>query len=144
MRRKLWPTVLLSVALLLATADASAARRVAWTQVAAPAIEHPAQIAHALRRRLVRASRHAKWGHGPRLELSARITDLTWERQQDVLRVSLTVVAKIAGGKGARSHIRLGGRPDRRRKLLRQALQIVSGGLVTRLAEIARKAAHDR
>jgi hypothetical protein len=48
------------------------------------------------------------------------------------------VVARIEGGKGARSHIRVGGRLRERTKLERQALKIVADGLVTRLSSLSR------
>lgn len=136
--------LLVALVVSLASVDGLAARRIRWTRVEAPTAEGARQVTRALRRRLVTDSRHAKWGKGPRLELSATVETLSWTAQQDVLRISMTVVARIAGGKGARSHIRLGGRLTERRKLLRQALRIVSSGLVTRLAEIARASGSGR
>jgi hypothetical protein len=91
-----------------------------------------------LRSILVKETRRAKWGDGDKLQLHARVTELVWEQDDDVLRVKVTVVARIAGGKSARSHIRLGGHLRERRKIEKQALGIVASGLVTRLAAIAR------
>jgi hypothetical protein len=100
------------------------------------------RVARRLKRLLGKASKNAKWGKG-KLKLSARVTQLEWEERDDVVRVSLTVVARIVGGPSARSHIRLGGRPSERSTLERDALRIVANGLVTRLAELARSRAED-
>lgn len=96
------------------------------------------RIEKTLTRLLKQATRRAKWGEGDKVELSARVVKLVYEESDDVLRVSVTVVAKIAGGKGARSHIRLGGRPNKRQEVETDALKIVADGLITRLSAIAR------
>jgi hypothetical protein len=133
--------IALAIAVMVVAAPA-AARTVRWTKVEAPA-KHDAKvkkrIEKALSRLLKKASKRAKWGKGKKLDLSARITKLVYEEGDEVLRVSVTVVAKIDGGKGARSHIRLGGRPNERRKVEKDALKIVADGLVTRLSDIARR-----
>jgi len=118
--------------------EAHAKRRVEWTQVEVRKGDDAKRVAKRLKKMLKRQTRHADWGRGNRLKLIANVTQLHWEQRGDVLRVTVTVVARIDGGKSARSHIRVGGRPKQRRKLEKQALQIVSGGLVTRLANIAR------
>ncbi len=134
-----WPALLLLPLLWLAAPQVAEARtRVTWTKVDARAGDDTKRVAKSLEKLLVRKSRKAKWGKGEKLNLSARVTKLTWERHDDVLRVSVTVVAKIAGGKGARSHIRIGGRPSERRKTEAQALNIVASGLVTRLVALAK------
>ena len=96
------------------------------------------RIEKTLTRLLKKATRRAKWGKGDKIELSARVVKLIYEESDEVLRVSVTVVAKIAGGKGARSHIRLGGRPNKRQDVEKDALKIVADGLITRLSAIAR------
>lgn len=118
--------------------EAEAAGRILWRKIVVRPGDDAKRVSERLRAALKRASRKAKWGKGSKLELSARVTRLDWETREDVLRVSCTVVARIEGGPGARSHIRLGGRPNERRQLEKQAIGIVSSGLVTRLAEIAR------
>jgi hypothetical protein len=131
-------------AVALAPAATAATTRVRWTKVEVRAGDDAARVAKKLEKLLVQASRKAKWGKGDRLELTARVTTLTWEEREDILRVTVTVVARITGGKidggtSARSHIRLGGRPKDRRQIEEEALEIVSGGLVTRLSDIARR-----
>lgn len=138
MSRGRWFVFLFVPLLWLAAPDVEAARKVTWTAVEVRSGDHSKAVARDLKKLLRRETRRAKWGKGKGLELSARVSKLVWEKNDDVLRVTVTVVAKIAGGQGARSHIRLGGSPTERRKLLRQALSIVSSGLVTRLSTIAR------
>ncbi len=133
-----WLVFLFVPLLLLSATDVEAARKVTWTTVEVGSGDNRKAVARDLKKLLRRETRRAKWGKGKGLELSARVSKLAWEKNDDVVRVTVTVVAKIAGGKGARSHIRLGGSPTERRKLLRQALRIVSSGLVTRLSSIAR------
>jgi len=97
-----------------------------------------ARVARKLKKLLVEASRRADWGKGSTVKLSASVTELSWQQQQDVLRLEVTVVGRIAGAASVRSRIRVGGRPAERAKLEQDALQIVATGLVTRLADIAR------
>jgi len=117
------------------------ARTVRWKEVDAsksPSPEVKRRVERTLTKLLKRATRHAKWGKGDKVELSAKVIKLTYEESDEVLRVGVTVVAKIEGGKGARSHIRLGGRPSKRKEVEEDALKIVADGLVTRLSAIAR------
>jgi hypothetical protein len=138
MMRRLWLALLLAPVLLLSATEAEAARRVTWSTVEVRGGDDAKTVSRDLKKLLRRETRRAKWGKGKTVELSARVVKLHWETKDDVGRITVTVVAKIAGGKGARSHIRLGGSPKERRKLLRQALRIVSSGLVTRLSTMAR------
>ncbi len=139
MTSRRWSALLLVPVLLLWAPDVEAARRVTWSAVEVRSGDDAKTVARDLSRLLRRETRRAKWGKGDNLELNARVIQLRWEKHDDVLRVTVTVIGKISGGKGVRSHIRLGGSPKQRRKLLRQALKIVSGGLVTRLSTIARR-----
>jgi hypothetical protein len=137
--------VLLALTIGLVSSPALA-RKVRWTKVDAsksPDAKVEKRIERSLTRLLKRATRKAKWGDGDKVELSARVIKLTYQESEDVLRVSVTVVAKISGGKGARSHIRLGGRPNKRADVEKQALKIVADGLVTRLSAIARGGSAD-
>ncbi len=142
MPRRRWFILLLTALLVLLppAREASARRKkVNWTQIDVRPGDDAKRIKHTLRRLLVKASKRAKWGKIRGLKLRARVTKLSWEKREDVARVSVTVLARIEGGKGARSHIRLGGHNSEKRKLERQALRIVANGLVTRLAELARQ-----
>jgi len=131
---------LLALLLICVASDTAQAksRGVKWTKVDVPTGQYSRRVSHRLRRLLEKATKRVKWGSGDPLKLKARVTKLTWEKSEDVLRVTVTVVARIEGGKGARSHIRVGGRPRERTKLERQALKIVADGLVTRLSSLSR------
>jgi hypothetical protein len=163
MRRSRWLAPILGAVLLLAlppaTAWAGHRQKIEWTAVdvrlrdrcpepraaatcsSSPSSQGSSRAARMLKTMLQEASRKADWGKGPTLRLSASITELTWEQHDDVLRLEVAVVGRIVGAASVRSRIRVGGRPAERSKLEREALQIVSTGLVTRLADIARKAA---
>ena len=121
------------------TMDALAkARRVSWHKVEVPGEPDSKQVSRQFKRLLKQKSRRVKWGKGDQLKLHARVTKMQWRESKDVLRLTLTVVGRIEGGKGARSHIRVGGRPNQRKKLRTQALSIVAEGLVTRLSTLSR------
>jgi len=128
----------IALALLFMAPQADARSRANWTKVHVRSGDDATRISATLKKLLKRASRKAKWGKGSKLELSARVTKLTWEKRDEAVLINVTVVAKIAGSKSARSHIRIGGRPNERRKLEKQALRIIADGLVTRLSAIAR------
>ena len=147
MARSRWRWLLLVLLLLVAlpAVDSAEARpsRVDWT-VEVRQGEDAKRVARTLRQLFKRASKRADWGKGGPVKLHARVAELRWQRlEDDVVRVHVTVVARIEGGKSARSHIRLGGDPARRRKLEKDALRIVADGLVTRLSAMTRKRADE-
>jgi hypothetical protein len=123
---------------LFALAPRAEARKVRWQKIEVRQGDDATRVTKSLSRLLKNATKKAQWGRGDSVKLSARLTKLTWEKHGDVLKISVTVVAKIVGGRGARSHIRIGGRPKNRTKLEKQALKIVSDGLITRLSDMAR------
>lgn len=125
-------------ATLFAVAPNADARKVTWDKIEVRTGEDQQRVEKRLGRLLKRATKAAKWGNGDTVRLSAKLTKLTWEQNDDVLRVSVTVVAKIIGGRGARSHIRIGGHPKDKKKIEEEALKIVSDGLITRLSDMAR------
>lgn len=125
-------------ATLFAIAPNAAARKVRWDKIEVRTGDDAKRVEKRLGKLLKRATKAAKWGKGDTVKLSAKLTKLTWEKNDDVLRVSVTVVAKIIGGRGARSHIRIGGHPKDKQKLEEEALKIVSDGLITRLSDMAR------
>jgi hypothetical protein len=130
--------MMLLVPLVLLLAPSAGARTIEWTKVEVREGDDVFRVSKVLRKELGRATRNATWGKGDPLKLNARVTRLDWTQSDDVLRVTVTVVARITGAQGARSHIRIGGRADERTRIERQALRIVAGGLVTRLSEMAR------
>lgn len=131
-------------ACLFALAPTASARSVRWQKIEVRRGDDATRIEKKLGRLLKNATKKAEWGRGDVVKLSARLTKLSWETHGDVVKVNVTVVAKILGGQGARSHIRIGGRPSDRKKLEEQALKIVSDGLITRLSDMARTEAKER
>ncbi|MEM1030287.1 MAG: hypothetical protein AAGN82_08055 [Myxococcota bacterium] len=156
-RRGLLVGFAFGVATAIAPAAAMARPSVTWRDVEVRAGDDGPRVARLLRRELKRASKHEDWrkGSGKSAKrrpssssgfvLSAKVVALTWTpRGDDVVRVAVTVVARIEEGprnvrRQVRSHIRLGGHPRHRNELERRALKIVAGGIVTRLAEVARR-----
>lgn len=135
---RLWFAALLAIIAFGIAPVADAATRVKWQPVEVRKGEDAKRVAKRLRRYLKRESRRTKWGKHKRLKLSARVKKLRWELSGDVVRIYLTVVGSIEGGKSVRSSIRLGGHPNERRELEGSALKIVAAGLVTRLSNITR------
>jgi hypothetical protein len=129
----------MAVALTLSPQASAARKRVRWTRVEVPTADGSKRVERNLKRLLKKATRRAKWGKHKGIDLSARVIQWKWEDRGDVVRLSVTVVARISGGRKARSHIRVGGRPKERRKLEREALKIVADGLVTRLVQLAQR-----
>ncbi len=132
--------LLMVAALLTLSAPAQARKRVEWSAVEVRSGDDAKRVAKLVRRLLKRATRRTKWGKPKStVKLRAKVTKLHWDLDVDVLRLTVTMVASVEGGKTARSHIRVGGRASERRKLERQTLKIVVGGLVTRLADMVRR-----
>jgi hypothetical protein len=87
---------------------------------------------------LHRSAKPLSFGHGQRVEVSVRLTELTIEQEDDVIRVTCTLIGRLKGGGSARSHISFGGKPNKRKELEHQVLAMVSDGVMSRLAEMAR------
>jgi hypothetical protein len=106
-----------------------------------PGIAGTKQYVQHLRRVLSRETRRADWGagRGARIEYRFSVTDLTLERKQGVLVVDCTAVGQLPRGKTARSRISFGGDPAKPRRTVKQVLEIVARGVITRLAELERE-----
>jgi hypothetical protein len=99
------------------------------------------KTARMLRGFLTQAAKKADFGEAKSVKLSARVIDFTSVKKGDILQVSCTIVGRLVGGPSARSRISFGGSLNEREQLEKQVLNMVSNGLVTRLAEIARSQA---
>ena len=93
-----------------------------------------------LRRRLLREARRADWGasRGNRIEFRFEVDELKVTAEKGVLRVTCAATGRLPKGKVAKSKLSFGGDPKQRRKVIRQVLEIVSRGVITRLAELER------
>lgn len=113
--------------------------KVDWVKVDVPDGQDAARRAKLLKEALKQATKHADFGKSAKaVALTARIVELKTEQQGDVLRVTCTMMGRVAGGAGARSRISYGGSPDKREELEKQVLTMVANGLVARLAQIVR------
>ena len=109
-------------------------------------LDFPTEVAGAryfkkrLRRMLEKHVRRVEWGAGRNntIEYRFAVTTLKLEKHDDVLRVSCTAVGRLPGGKSAKSHISFGGDPRKRNHVVEHVLEIVSRGVITRLAELER------
>lgn len=117
---------------------AEAKAKVEWSRVEVPESEDAARITKVLKTALEQAAKRANFGDAKSVTLSAKLLTFTTEQHGDVLRVSCTVMGRVAGGASARSKISFGGSPDGRAELEKQVLTMVANGLVARLAQIAR------
>lgn len=129
----------ISLSLLGAAEGTAIARtKVEWSRVDVPAGESSARLGKVLRAALEQAARKANFGSAKSITLSAKIVSFNAEQRGDVVRLSCTVMGRIAGGQSARSKISFGGSPKDRAELEKQVLTMVANGLVARLAQIAR------
>ena len=93
-----------------------------------------------LRQVLHREARRADWGvgSGHRIEYRFRLAELTLHGNGKVLEVRCAAVGQLPKGKTAKSRLVFGGDPRQKDALVRQVLEIVARGVITRLAEIER------
>jgi hypothetical protein len=117
-------------------AEAKRAAKVEWTRVEIP--ESAASIRKVLPPLLTKAAKKADFGGRAEVKLTAKVTEFRSVAEGDVHRVSCTIVGRIAGGAAAKSRISFGGAPKDRDKLEKQVLEMVSRGVVARLAAIVR------
>ncbi len=138
--------ICLVVAVLLATTLASAGQHKGRPTVKLDRLEFPADIAGApffkkrLRKMLQHHARHVDWGagRGSVIEYRFFVRELAIDAHDDVIHVSCTAYGKLPNGKTAKSQITFGGAPSKRNHLVLRVLDIVSRGVVTRLAEMER------
>ena len=112
---------------------------VEWTKIEVPDSADSARVTKILRAALKSAVKRADFGDVKQVSATAHVVELAWEERGDVVRLSCTIVGRLKGGPHARSRIAFGGSPDQRRELEKQVLTMVANGLVTRLAELARR-----
>src|SRR5579862_9492823 len=72
--------------------------KIEWTRIDVPEGEGAVRLARALRKELDEAARRADFGGEPRVRASARLVELSWERDADVLRVRCTILGRLDGG----------------------------------------------
>ncbi len=100
--------------------------------------ERDRHVRTTIRRLASHSAKHLDFGKHGKVEVTLIVKELTIEQGPDVLRITCTLVGKLAGGGSARSRISFGGKPDKKKQLEKQVLSSVTDGVMTRLAELAR------
>lgn len=122
-----------------APAALAAKPKVEWVRLEVPEGHDAARLTKVLKEALKQAAKRADFGKAVKsVSLTARIVELKTEQQGDVLRVTCTIMGRVAGGAGARSRMSYGGSPDKREELEKEVVTMVANGLVARLAQIVR------
>jgi len=85
--------------------------------------------------------RRVEWGAGRdnRIEYRFSVTKLELTVNGDVLEVSCTAVGALPGGRTAKSQLSFGGAANERQRVVKQVLEIVARGVITRLAQLERR-----
>jgi hypothetical protein len=89
---------------------------------------------------LKREARRATWGAGRdnRVEYRFSVSELAFSLSGDVLHIRCSAIGVLPGGQRAKSELTFGGSLADRDQLIKQVLDIVARGVVTRLAELER------
>lgn len=100
-----------------------------------------AELERHFKYKLRQAARRADWGagRGASIEFRVVVEELEVTQESGVLRVRCTALGRLPKGKSARSRIDFGGDPKKSAQILRQVLEIVARGVVTRLAALERE-----
>lgn len=90
---------------------------------------------------LRKEARRLDWGAGKdnRIEYRLEVVELELRRKGDVLEVRCSAVGRLPNQRTARSRLTFGGDPAREREVVQQVLEIVSRGVLTRLASLERR-----
>lgn len=114
--------------------------KVVWAEVKLPEARDIAVYQKMMKEILEKESRRARWGKkkGELVEASIVIKELRTETKGDVLHVSCSAAGTIAGLGVAKSRFSYGGLPKDKLALERKVLELVTRGIVARLAELSR------
>ena len=93
-----------------------------------------------LRRVLAREARRADWGagKGSTIEYRFAVEALSVVQRDSAIQVKCKALGQLPKGKSARGQLEYGGDPRHQTKLVKQVLEIVARGVITRLAELER------
>lgn len=116
---------------------------VTWTEVQVRDGNDSARLEALLKNILKDESRKVDWGKKllDPLDATISVKDFKTEVHGDVVRVSCSATGKIKGLGVAKSRFSYGGHPHEKAKLEKHVLELVSRGIVTRLAEMVRERA---
>ena len=135
--------LVLALSLVAPVAIAKTRTKVVWENVKVRAGDDQAAREKALAPILKKEARRADWGdhHGDPVVASIEIRELSSVIDGDVVRVTCTAVGKLEHGRAAKSKFSFGGHPSDRAKLETHVLELVTRGIVARLAEMSRESA---
>jgi hypothetical protein len=123
----------------VATAKAKVeVKTVEWKTASKADAARQKRLSLEIRRAAQRAAKGLDFGKTGRVELSFTVVEVSREDLGDVVRVSCTLVGRVAGGGRARSKLRFGGSPKDTKKVERQVVIAATDGVMTRLSEMAR------
>lgn len=133
--------LVLALTLVAPVATAKTRTHVVWSSVKVREGDDQAAREKALQPILKKEARRADWGdhHGDPVIASIEIKELSSVLDGDVVRVTCTAVGKLQGGHAAKSKFSFGGHPADRAKLEKHVLELVTRGIVARLAEMSRE-----
>jgi hypothetical protein len=99
-----------------------------------------AELERHFKHKLRQAAHRADWGagRGASIEFRVVVEELEVTQANGVFRVRCTALGRLPRGKSARSRIDFGGDPRKANAILRQVLEVVARGVVTRLAALER------
>lgn len=142
-RRQALALLLSALGTSLAPAEALARakrQKVVWSGIIVREGEDKKRVERTLKSILDKESRKAKWGKARPDPIEARlhVTELKAVNEGDVVRITCAAAGKIEGLGVARSKFSYGGSVNERAKLEYHVLELVSRGVITRLAELAR------
>jgi len=94
-----------------------------------------------LKRVLEKEVRRVEWGAGRdnRIEYRFSVTKLELSVDSGVLQVACSAVGALPGGRTAKSQLTFGGAVSERDRVIKQVLEIVARGVITRLAQLERR-----
>jgi hypothetical protein len=113
-------------------------KSVEWKTSNVADVAREKRLSSEIRRAAQRAAKGLDFGKSGRVELSFTVVEVSREDLGDVVRVSCTLVGRVAGGGRARSKLRFGGHPKDTKKLEKQVVIAATDGVMTRLSEMAR------
>jgi len=129
------------LAVLFATHPALAgSQRVSWASIEVRPGDDAARLHKELKAALTKATKKASFGKAKGIVLTATLVEFTSAVEGDVVHVTCAMKGRVIGHAAARSRLVFGGSPKDRAKLEKQVIEMVSRGLVARLAAIARDA----
>jgi hypothetical protein len=131
--------VLAALALVVARPSVAFAKtELVVTDLSVPEDRQSKEFEKLVRTIIQRAAKPLDFGHSKRVEITVRLTEFKIESDEDLVRVTCTLVVRLKGGGTARSHISFGDKPKRKKGLEKQVLKMATESVLIRIAEMNR------